>query len=462
MRRRLLKNLTANSLGVCISLIGQIFAVPLFLHLWNKQLYGEWLVLTTVPNLLWSLEGGLGSIAGSRMTLAAAVQNWEEVNAIFQTTLLGQICISLFLFFASLVAILTFNVKSFLVLTDLSQSDTSLIFVLMICYMLGGLLLTLYRAPYRASELEARGAMLVNFWRITDFLITVAVLIFHGRPIYLAIAQLGGVLTWNLIGYFDVTRKCFRVRFGFTHISWQRFREMIIHGMPLLASQAATAFYMQGYPLVIAKTLGPATVVTFTTMRMLCRLGLLAVQTMVWSSAPILSRSYGAADWSQYYRLLRLVIATALWSGIFGLLGFTLIGPWLISLWTSGKVHSDHLTFFLFALSTSLQGIWTCFGSMLGASNRHHAFNYTYTAGTLCALIIVPWFIVWSGFIAVPVVMSITDFLFVLNGLFLCRLKLTNFRYHEIKPLFTAAFYRETFATILKHLQTDPGLSSKA
>jgi O-antigen/teichoic acid export membrane protein len=326
----------------------------------------------------------------------------------------------------------------------------------MVCYTLGGLWLSLYRAPYRCSELEARGSMVVNFWRISDFIITVVVLVLHGRPVFLAECLLAGVLVWTVIGFRDVTRKCSRVRFAFSGVSWKRFREMVVDGLPMLASQAATAFYMQGYPLAVNRALGSSAVVTLTTIRVLCRPSLLAVQTMAWSCSPLLSRSYGAGDWTKYYRLLRIMIATSLWAGTAGLIGLTLVGPWLLNLWTSGKVRSDHLTLFLFALSISLQGVWACVSSTLSSSRRHHEFNYIYGLGTLVALCVVPWLMPLLGFKAVPMVMVAADLCFVIAGLLLSRKKLTNFRFDELTPVLSFSFYKKESSFVWNRFMTGP------
>ena len=102
--RRFLKNFTATSLGTLITICGQLFCIPLFLHVWSKQLYGEWLVLTAVPSLVQSLEGGLGVLAANRMTLASAAKDWRGANEIFQTTVACQILISVLLYGATLFA----------------------------------------------------------------------------------------------------------------------------------------------------------------------------------------------------------------------------------------------------------------------------------------------------------------------------------------------------------------------
>ena len=70
--KRVFRNFAANAFGQAMNGVYQFISVPLFLHYWSKEGYGEWLVLFSIPSLLWSLEGGLAGVASNRMTVAAS------------------------------------------------------------------------------------------------------------------------------------------------------------------------------------------------------------------------------------------------------------------------------------------------------------------------------------------------------------------------------------------------------
>jgi O-antigen/teichoic acid export membrane protein len=447
--KRFLKNLSANSVGIFINLFAQLFSIPLFLHNWNKELYGEWLVLTAVPNLLWSLEGGLGILAASRMTLAAAVRDWKAANEIFQTTLLSQILISMLLWVSTLAFALSTKVSTSFGFRRISNSDASFILVVMITYMLLGLMMSVYRAAYRASELEARGSMLLNFWRASDLLIIIVVLSFHGTSVRLAECMLVGIFVWVALGYVDVRRKCKNVRFGFKSISWMRLKEMVIHGLPVLVGQVTTALYMQGFPLVVNRSLGAATVVTLTTVRTVSRLGLLPIQTVAFSSSPQLSRSYGSQDRALFGRLLKIMATACLWSALGVTIGLSSFGPWLISKWTGGRLTVDHTTICLFALSVSFQGVWTCCMVTLGSCNRHHLFNYAYFCVIAIALGAAVFLTKPFGFKVIPITMLTADVVVATIGLYLCKTKITYFDPRELLCVFQFSFYKTVIFKII-------------
>ena len=51
-RERLLKNLGASALGQVVNTAVLVLGIPVFLRLWGKHLYGEWLLLSAIPAYL--------------------------------------------------------------------------------------------------------------------------------------------------------------------------------------------------------------------------------------------------------------------------------------------------------------------------------------------------------------------------------------------------------------------------
>ena len=62
--RRLLQGFGASALYPIVTAIVQVLTVPIFLRFWGPGLYGEWLVLITVPQYMALSDMGFGSVAG--------------------------------------------------------------------------------------------------------------------------------------------------------------------------------------------------------------------------------------------------------------------------------------------------------------------------------------------------------------------------------------------------------------
>ena len=439
--KRVLRNFAANALGQLLNGFYQLVSIPLFLHFWSKQGYGEWLVLSSIPSILWSLEGGLSGVAANRMTVASSAGNWELANSIFQNVFFTQGILSLAVIALASGCVSTIDLQHYFHFTQTSSWDTSAIMMLLLCYMLTGFYISLFRAAYRAAELEHRGVMANNFWRLSDFCLTVAVLSCHGRALLLAEAVLGNALLWTLLLYLDLRRVCRRIEFGIRRASWSQTKSIMVDGLPLLAGQTAMALLLQGYPLVINRVLGASSVVTFVSVRTISRTILLLNQVICLSSAPEVSRSYGRQDWPTYLRLLKIMLASAFLAGLVTLVGLTLLGPLIIALWTAGKVTISHPAIFLFSVSIALQGICGVGSIVLVCSNMHHLYNYLCLAVTLAALVLANFVLPIFGFIAVPGTMVIQDVSLTVLVFILCRSKLSHISLGDLRAVFSSDFY---------------------
>jgi O-antigen/teichoic acid export membrane protein len=439
--QRFLHNFAAYGFGQVINITSQIFALPLFLHYWTKQEYGEWLVLTSIPSLLWTLDNGLSGLAGSKMAVLTGGGDWEEANEIFRAVLWVQGMLSIAVFSVTALIVSTTNVSSIFGFAHMSRSDSGKVLLLMIGYMLLGFGVGLLKSAYRASTQEARAVTVSNFWRMTDFFATVGVLCFGGHAVVLACCLVCSISFWNIFMFLDIRSRCPRVDFSLKPARGAHLRKTLYDGVPILANEAAGAFFLQGYPLVVNHLLGVEMVVILTTIRTASRTLLQAVQMVSMASSSELSRTYGIKDWESYLRLLKVLLAVTIWAAAGACLGLTLFGPWAIGKWTSGKIAVDHLTMFLFALSVACQSAWGACGYILVSTNMHHFFNYFNLFMTLVGLSVVFLAVHAFGFLGVPLTMVTVDLILLAWALQVCRTKLSFVSLGSLGVVFQPSFY---------------------
>lgn len=66
IRRRLIKGLSANAFSQVVNIAIQLTSVPIFLHFWGVDLYGKWLIVSSIPAYLSMSDIGFGSPQGMR------------------------------------------------------------------------------------------------------------------------------------------------------------------------------------------------------------------------------------------------------------------------------------------------------------------------------------------------------------------------------------------------------------
>ena len=72
VRSRIVHSLYATGFGQGVNVLIQLAGVPLFLHFWGVERYGEWLILSTIPAYLWMSDFGFASVAANDMTMSVA------------------------------------------------------------------------------------------------------------------------------------------------------------------------------------------------------------------------------------------------------------------------------------------------------------------------------------------------------------------------------------------------------
>src|ERR1700722_8622611 len=149
-KRRLLLGFLTNWIGKISSTAIQLIQVPVFLHFWSVPLYGEWMIVNSIPAYLSFSNAGFGSVAGNEMTMLVARGDRAAALRIFQSCwwLIALICTATILLLSGTLFYLP--ASHLLKLTTLGEADTKwIIFYLGVSVLLGQLE-SLLQSAYRS------------------------------------------------------------------------------------------------------------------------------------------------------------------------------------------------------------------------------------------------------------------------------------------------------------------------
>jgi len=85
LKTRLLKGIIANGIGQIVTVVIQAVSLPIFLHSWGKELYGEWLILSAIPAYLSLSDIGFSTAATNEMTMKVAQGDRAIALEVFQS-----------------------------------------------------------------------------------------------------------------------------------------------------------------------------------------------------------------------------------------------------------------------------------------------------------------------------------------------------------------------------------------
>ena len=169
-KRRLLLGFITNWIGKLASSIIQFVQIPVFLHFWPTALYGEWMIVNSIPTYLSFTNSGFGSVAGNEMTMMVARDDREGALRVFQSCwwLIALICTTTIVLLSG--ALYYLRAARLLKLTHISEYDTKWIIFYLGVSVLFGQLEQLLQSAYRCIGRYPYGAFLKTLFSLGDFL----------------------------------------------------------------------------------------------------------------------------------------------------------------------------------------------------------------------------------------------------------------------------------------------------
>ncbi|CAD5369164.1 conserved membrane hypothetical protein [Rubrivivax sp. A210] len=408
VRSRIAAALAANAFGQAVTVASQILLTPLYFRYWGAALYGEWLILSSIPAYLTMADLGIGSAAGNEMTMRAGAG--DRTGA--QRTMLGALWVSagaaalvMALGLAAAALALHWRVPH---TPSLAPAEAALV--------LAGLALTValgfpggvVSAGFRCGERNAQGILWANGARLAEMLSVGGLLLARQPP---------AVICWGMVvvkavalvaQWLVLWRVCPWLFAPAVRADRRIVRRLIAPALGFMAFPLGNALALQGPILIIGAVFGGPAVAMFSALRTLARVPMQLTNMINASVWPEMSRAFGAQDMGLLRRLHQgawgttvMIIAT------FGI-GLVICGSWITSLWLGAAAPFDGGVFAALVLLTILSATWGASAVVLTAINAHARVGLAYVIVNgafmgLAALLASPWR--WAGLL-VPLLIA--------------------------------------------------------
>jgi len=170
LKRRLIAGFGANTFSRLSTTLTQIFSVPVFLSHWGVHLYGEWILLNTIPSYLGLSDVGFGSVAGNEMTMLAAAQDFDQALVVFQSVWVLTTVITSLLGLLLIATVWLLPLGAWLHMHAISGGDARLIVLLLGLAVLLGMQENLFQAAFRCVGKYPLGTMAKSVVVLAAFL----------------------------------------------------------------------------------------------------------------------------------------------------------------------------------------------------------------------------------------------------------------------------------------------------
>lgn len=387
-RARLLRNLGANVLGQIINAVVQVIGIPIFLYYWGGEMYGEWLLLSTIPSYFAMNDGGFASVGATEMTVLVARDDRAGAVSVFQSVWLLISVFSLTLLGVLAAVVWLSPIDRWLNIATLGHDRAALVTLLLLVQVVMSQQTGLLDAGFRCTGNYALGTTWVNVLRLSEFLLLAGVVVGGGGPVIAAGGTLlvrvaGGGLMWVHFHHLNPW-----LIFGWRQASLGQIRRLAGPALSFLAFPLGHALRNQGIITSIGAFLGPVAVVTFATTRTLTNLvyQLMAVfNHAVW---PEMSAAFGAGDMPRARSLHRHSCRASLWASGSAVAGLVFFGPWIYRSWTRGGAALDVSVFHVLLAVLVANSLWYTSSVVPMAINQHLRTALYYLLGAVLALLL--------------------------------------------------------------------------
>lgn len=386
LKKRLTGNVAANVFLNFSNTVVQLGSVSVFLAFWPKELYGEWLILYSIPSYLALADAGISSVAANEASMHMAAGDKASATRSLHTALgmlLGMCCL---LLLTTTVAAYLIDWRQWLGLKIVSASEVGWCVAILCIYTVAGLFHAYYLAFYRVIGRFPRCVYMIAWMRIGEVFATVVTLSLSGSFIQLCSMIACVRIACAAFMHIDSARLAVDIVHGLAGFSRDEVKRTWRLAMAALLFPLGSAIYFQGLTLLVGRVLGPSAVVLFNTARVLTRSISQVVATLKNSIVPEFSVLHGSKDKARVQMLNQLSFEVSILISV--TMGFVLwaLGPLLIRIWTGGAVEVGRHLLLLFLVAAITGSLWNIGSGLIISINKHSKLSLLYCAMAVISL----------------------------------------------------------------------------
>lgn len=368
---------SAGGANVLMFVTFQLASVPVFLHVWGAEVYGDWIVLFTVPAYLGMADLGMQSAVGASMTMLTAADDHELAREQFTAYLTVCTVLAATLAAAIATAIWLLPLREMLSIDELSRMSFRTTFGALSAYAVLSLFAGAASAGYRSGALFHRGLWAVTGLRTVEYTWIVASVAGGAPPGTVAV----GLLACRLLGTAWLVKDLGR------SVPWlslglgrrvSSLRPLIWPSLSYLGFPVGNLMLNQGVLLAVSHRGGPVMVVAVNTCRTLSNSIYQLNGIFNTALSPEYSTAIGRQDLALARRLRDGHVGLAILSSLIIAILLGLVNKPLLAVWTDGSIVADPELFLPLLLAAILDSPWYAMSTIPDASNTHMRIAMTY------------------------------------------------------------------------------------
>lgn len=396
-KRRIIHGIGANGFGQAVAILIQLASVPILIHAWGIQLYGEWITLSAVPAYLALSDIGLSLVAGNSLALLAESGDIREMQTIYQSTWVMVTSLSVAVLIPVIIIVLFNDPGRFLGLEQITGGVLKATLLLLFSHVAMSMQTGILQLPFRVLKRNPFSVAAVNIIRLSEWACATLVVLAGGVVAEVALTFLSVRMLGNFCLWLILKRSDSALQFGIHYASLRCIRTLLRPSVASMFFPLGLSFTIQGFVLLVSSTIGSVGVAVFSIYRTFTRVPIqvaTAINQAIW---PELSYAFGANDMARAKVLVAKMLQFGAVLCLLSALAIFFLGEAAIDLWaTKSLAHNPSLLHEL-TLAALVQILWQPFWVTLMATNRHTRFAAYFLVISALSLLLGWWFLATFG-----------------------------------------------------------------
>lgn len=351
-------------------------------------MYGQWLMLASVPAFLAACDLGFGQAAGNRLIGEVAQGHQSAARSTFQSAFAVVLASSASILALALCVAALVPARLLTVSGGMDGGSARMVLVVMCIYGVIAMQSILFMAVQRAHGAYALSVGYDTTVQLAEGLAVVGIALAGGTPLSAACAYLS-IRSAGVAGHVLLARHLATwLSPGFRHATRARMTEMLRPALAAVMMPLAQAAYLQGTALAVGAAAGAASVPIFTSLRILSRAGLQMIYAF---NLPILPEFTGEHARGNGPWLAKVTAAMTTFNALIGCAAALFLltaGDALLRWWTRGAITAPYAMIALTSAALLAGAVWNPLASYLLAVNRHERLTYVFIGTSSIFLIL--------------------------------------------------------------------------
>jgi O-antigen/teichoic acid export membrane protein len=355
----------ASAYGYFVTATLQLVSLPVLVHAWGADVYGKWLMITTLPTYLTLFDLGFSTTATIVMGRKVGRGDYDGARAVFRSVLVLSTSISVGL--AVIAMISTFFLPEWIAQRGFLDSQSAHAIPLLVLYSAAILQTAIISAGLRSTGNYAVGTFFSDNITLTEGLLAVVAAMVGGGFIGAATVLLAGrLIGLGLLSLFLRSQVPW-LGLSYKGASLEEIRKLFGPSISISLLPVGLGVSLQGIVVVIGIVLSPAMAAVFASTRTICRFAVQIAATVNRASVPELSHAIGGGRKEIIALILLANVVTAALFILPANIILAIFGRQIVYVWSLGKIDPPNALIIIISAGILFHACWWNTATLLTA-----------------------------------------------------------------------------------------------